>query len=206
MLKPIELPDLHVDAPLTSEMETLLQESDRRIDDFLHHWRGPIIENFVASDYRTVNNVLHWIVEHQLNAGNMFCEWGSGFGVVTLMASLHNFTAFGIEVEAELVDRARSLADDLGLSAEFAQGSFIPPGGQRLIQYHEDVAHIETDTPGAYEEFDLEIADFDLLFAFPWQGETRFWDNLFHHYAAEGALLLTYHGIEELRLQRKVRG
>ena len=97
MLKPIELPDLHVDAPLTSEMETLLQESDRRIDDFLHHWRGPIIENFVASDYRTVNNVLHWIVEHQLNAGNMFCEWGSGFGVVTLMASLHNFTAFGIE-------------------------------------------------------------------------------------------------------------
>ena len=102
MLKPIELPDLHVDAPLTSEMETLLQESDRRIDDFLHHWRGPIIENFVASDYRTVNNVLHWIVEHQLNAGNMFCEWGSGFGVVTLMASLHNFTAFGIEVEAEL--------------------------------------------------------------------------------------------------------
>ena len=144
MLKPIELPDLHVDAPLTSEMETLLQESDRRIDDFLHHWRGPIIENFVASDYRTVNNVLHWIVEHQLNAGNMFCEWGSGFGVVTLMASLHNFTSFGIEVEAELVDRARSLADDLGLSAEFAQGSFIPPGGQRLIQYHEDVAHIET--------------------------------------------------------------
>ena len=206
MLKSIELPDLRVNAPLTPEVESLLNEADRRIDDFLHHWRGPIIENFVASDYRTVNTVLTWIVEHQLSAGHMFCEWGSGFGVATMLAALNEFTAFGIEVENELVDRARALADDLEIPVEFAQGSFIPPGGHRLIQYQEDVAHIETDTPSGYAEFDLEIADFDLFFAFPWPGENRFWDNLFHHYASEGALLLTYHGIEELRLQRKVRG
>jgi hypothetical protein len=206
MLKSIELPDLRVNAPLTPEMEALLSEADRRIDDFLHHWRGPIIENFVASDYRTVNTVLTWIVKHQLSAGHMFCEWGSGFGVVTMMAALHDFTAFGIEVESELVDRARTLAGDLDIPVEFSQGSFIPSGGHRLIQYQEDVAHIETDTPSGYDEFDLEIADFDLFFAFPWPGENRFWDNLFHHYASEGALLLTYHGIEELRLQRKVRG
>ena len=206
MLKSIELPDLRVNAPLSPEVDSLLDEADRRIDDFLHHWRGPIIENFVASDYRTVNTVLTWIVEHQLSAGHMFCEWGSGFGIVTMMAALHDFTSFGIEVESELVDRARTLAGDLDIPVEFSQGSFIPPGGHRLIQYQEDVAHIETDTPSGYEEFDLEIADFDLFFAFPWPGENRFWDNLFHHYASEGALLLTYHGIEELRLQRKVRG
>lgn len=206
MLKSIELPDLRVNAPLSPEVDSLLNEADRRIDDFLHHWRGPIIENFVASDYRTVNTVLTWIVEHQLSAGHMFCEWGSGFGIVTMMAALHDFTSFGIEVESELVDRARTLAGDLDIPVEFSQGSFIPPGGHRLIQYQEDVAHIETDTPSGYEEFDLEIADFDLFFAFPWPGENRFWDNLFHHYASEGALLLTYHGIEELRLQRKVRG
>ena len=45
--------------------------------------------------------------------------------------------------------------------------------------------------------------DFDVIFAYPWPGEEDVIMQLFDRYAAVGALLLTYHGIEELRIRRK---
>ena len=153
-----------------NDVAEFLEEADLRIKAFVEE-RKIRISGFVPSDFEPVFHALEAVVENDLAAGDVFCEWGSGFGIVTMMAALHDFTSFGIEVESELVDRARTLAGDLDIPVEFSQGSFIPPGGHRLIQYQEDVAHIETDTPSGYEEFDLEIADFDLFFAFPWPGE-----------------------------------
>ena len=99
MLRNIDIPDGALTSPIPPNVRRLLDEADSRIDDFLHHRRGPLIENFVASDFRSVFSAIRWIVNSQLNAGHMFCEWGSGFGVVTMLASLEGFNAVGVEVE-----------------------------------------------------------------------------------------------------------
>ncbi len=203
MLQQIELPNLIDAPPLSREAQALLVEAERRIDEFIHRRERPLIHNFVPSDFRSVDAHLRWIVERQLAAGRAFCEWGSGYGVVTLLAALHEFDACGIEVEAELVEEARQLAEDFDIPAQFAHGSLIPEGGERVAKYLEDVANIDIDSHDGYDELGLDVDDFDLFFAFPWPGEERFWEQLFDKYAADGALLLTYHGVEDFRLQRR---
>lgn len=204
MLIPLELPDFSVAPPPSPAAQRLLFEADQRIDDFVHRRRGPLIHGFVPSDYRMVDACLRWIVERQLATGHAFCEWGSGFGVITLLASLHDFDACGVEVEGELVARARQLAEDCDIAAQFCEGSAIPPGKSRLEKYLVEQSLVDTDTPAAYDELGLEIDDFDLIFVFPWPGEEAFWEKLFDQCAADGALLLTYHGINDLKLQRRV--
>jgi hypothetical protein len=65
-------------------------------------------------------------------------------------------------------------------------------------------AWLTTGESGAYQQLGLGPDEFDLIFAYPWPDEERVTDNLFEHYAAEGAVLLTYHGVEDLRFRRKL--
>ncbi len=204
MLTPIELPDFLNAPPPSPKAVSLLVEADRRIDEFIHRRRGPLIHGFVPSDFRMVDACLEWIVQRQLASGHAFCEWGSGFGVITLLAALHDFDACGIEVEADLVEQACSLAEDFDIVAQFGHGSAIPPGKSRLERYLVEQSLVDTDSPDAYDELGLEIDDFDIVFVFPWPGEEPFWEKLFDQCAADGALLLTYHGLNDLRLQRRV--
>jgi hypothetical protein len=46
--------------------------------------------------------------------------------------------------------------------------------------------------------------DFDLVFAYPWPGSEDVIYRLFDAFAATEALLLTFHGSEGLRVDRKV--
>ena len=179
-----------------------MREADQRIGQFTREHR-PRIDNFVVCDFRLVDACLGWIDQQGLACGQRLCEWGSGFGVVALLAALRGWEAYGIEVEPALVQQAESLSEDLGIEARFATGSFIPTGGEDLLEFAEDIDHIDTDCPSGYEELEMAIEDFDLCFAFPWPGEHRYWEAVFDHYASEGALLLTYHGVESLNLQRK---
>jgi hypothetical protein len=102
------------------------------------------------------------------------------------------FDAWGIEIRGDLVDASRRLAHDFGLPVEFALGSFVP-------------MEAGATSPAGYEEIGLQIDDFDLIFAYPWPAEERQIARLFHRYASPRALLLTYHGGDEVRLRRKVR-
>ena len=204
MLRSIELPDLRAAPHSTKKVEALLEEATRRIDEFLRRPTEPGDYCFVSSDFRAVDAHLAWIVDRQLPAGRAFCEWGSGYGVVTLLAALHQFDACGIEVRAELVKHAQRLAADFDISAQFVCGSLIPEEGEQMVNYLEDLSYINTHAPSAYEELELDVNDFDLFFTFPWPGEERFCELLFDQYAANGALLLSYHGVEGFRLQRRV--
>jgi hypothetical protein len=69
----------------------------------------------------------------------------------------------------------------------------------------DDVAWLATTGPDGYDELDAEPDEFDVVFAYPWPGEEQVIFDLFEESAAVGSLLLTYHGQEGLRLQRKVR-
>lgn len=206
MLQPIELPDLFNAPPPSEEAQQLLRIADERIDEFLHRRRGEVIHDFVCSDFPAVDAHLRWIVEQRLNPGRAFCEWGCGFGVIALLATLLEFDACGIDVQAELIRQAEQLSADCGIPAQFTHGSLIPPDSEHLILDVEELAHIDLDTPSAYEDLGMDLGDFDLIFGYPWPGHERFMEDVFDYHAADGALLLTYHGIEDLRLQRRVRG
>jgi hypothetical protein len=73
------------------------------------------------------------------------------------------------------------------------------------LESPDDFAWMTTDAQAAYEDLGLEPDDFDLIFAYPWPGEEQVIFDLFADCAATGALLLTYHGLEGVRLQRKRR-
>ena len=57
--------------------------------------------------------------------------------------------------------------------------------------------------PDPYDQMDLAIDDFDVVFAYPWPGEERVIERLFERFACDGALLITYNGTEGVRLFRR---
>jgi hypothetical protein len=184
-----------------AEVRSFLREAGRRIERFR---RRCSIPGFVPSDYEQSYRVLAALASAQLLPGNVFCEWGSGFGVVACLAALLDFAAYGIEIEAELVEAARRLADDFDLPVEFVQGSFIPPGGAPAASGGEGFSWFTTDEGSAHEELGLEPRDFDVIFAYPWPDEEKVTDNLFRRYASRGAVLVTYHGGADFRVRRKL--
>lgn len=196
------------DSVLPDEIVAFLHEADERVSQFLQ--ASPRrATGFVPSDFKTVFHALQTITDTNLASGTSFCEWGSGFGVVTLLASMLEFAACGIEIEQELVDESRRMADDFGLPGEFVQGSFIPPGAESCVDeaYAENNAEYSwliTDAEDGYDELQLGPEDFDIVFSYPWPGEEYLITSLFEKYAAEGALLLTYNSLESVRLRRKL--
>lgn len=193
---------------MPAEIVAFLHEADERVSQFLQ--ASPRrATGFVPSDFKTVFHALQTITDTNLASGTSFCEWGSGFGVVTLLASMLEFAACGIEIEQELVDESRRMADDFGLPGEFVQGSFIPPGAESCVDeaYAENNAEYSwliTDADDGYDELQLGPEDFDIVFSYPWPGEEYLITSLFEKYAAEGALLLTYNSLESVRLRRKL--
>ena len=190
------------DAP-PRDVRTFLHEADRRIERFQrdHH-----IPGFVPSDFARIYDALRSLAAADLAPGNLFCEWGSGFGVVACLASMLEFDACGIEIEGELVDEARQLAEDFDLPVEFIRGSFIPPGSKGCLAPDSEFGWLTTHPGNAHEELGYGPDDFDVIFAYPWPDEERGVSALFERHAGAGALLLTYHGGDDLRLRRKRKG
>ncbi|MGD9636969.1 MAG: hypothetical protein AB7U97_27055, partial [Pirellulales bacterium] len=140
-----------------------------------------------------------------LAAGGRFLEWGSGIGIVACLAAELGFDSIGIEIEEPLVQIAESIASDHDIDVEFACGSYVPHGAEPFIDTAGEVTWLRTDRPDSYADLDLEPEDFDLIYAYPWPGEEQVIFDLFERCASVGALLLTFHSQDGLRLQRKVR-
>jgi hypothetical protein len=199
------LVDLHLSidgSALPAAIHAFLREAEQRIERFQF---DHLIPGFVPSDFERTYHTLRTLMEAGLAPGMGFCEWGSGFGVVACLAAMLDFDACGIEIEGELVQAARRLADDFGLPVEFVRGSFIPRGGEACVGSGDEFSWLTTDAGSAYEELGLGSDDFDVIFAYPWPDEEQVTEALFEHCAAVGAVLVTYHGDQELRLRRKTR-
>tara|TARA_R110002095_G_scaffold189660_1_gene167339 strand:+ start:57620 stop:58249 length:630 start_codon:yes stop_codon:yes gene_type:complete len=196
------------DSILPDEIVAFLREADVRVSQYLQDSPRRATA-FVPSQFKTVYHALHAIIDGNLASGNSLCEWGSGFGVVASLASMLEFIACGIEIEQDLVDESRRLAEDFGLPVEFVQGSFIPSGAEACAEeaYADNnsaYSWLITDADNGYEELQLDLDEFDVVFAYPWPGEDYLITSLFEKYAAEGALLLTYDYPETVYLRRKV--
>ena len=112
---------------------------------------------------------------------------------------------YGYAFAEELHAGIQALADEHGMTAPFACGSFVPRGATPRLEMPDDVAWLATGGPDGYEELEMEPDEFDIVFAYPWPGEEQVIFDLFAGSAAVGALLLTYHGQDGLKLHRKVR-
>jgi len=157
---------------------------------------------YVGSELTAVNRVLARIQVEGLARGPLFCEWGSGLGAVCAVAALNGFSSVGIEIQGELVDSARSLANDLGLPMVLAEGTFLLPGDEDLA-VETTHTHLTFDCH-AWNELGLEPEDCDVVFAYPWPGEEVSVDRVFARHASPGALLLTFHDWSRVFVQRKV--
>jgi len=196
-----QMPDTDLDGNAPSRVTHLLREADSRIWEHLEQHRGDGL-GFIPSDFQLVNAALERIVEEHLARGHLFCEWGSGFGVVSMLASLLGFDAYGIEIQSDLVLAAEDLAAYTRCDVRFAHGSFVTSCDEDLIATAKRSWWRSTES-SAYEEFDLEPEEFDLFFGYPWPGEEDLFDALFVRYASVGALLLTFHETFGVLVQRK---
>jgi hypothetical protein len=196
----LEVPERPIPAPVAE----LLADAEHRIDE-LEEVSRAAIPAFVPSDYRLVYGALATIMSANLATGRQFLEWGSGMGVIACLAETLGFDAAGIEIEPALVRIAEKIATKHNIDARFACGSFVPDGVEHRADLAGDVHWLSTSGADGYEELQLEIDDFDLIFAYPWPGEEQIIFDIFADRASVGTLLLTYHGQEGVRLQRKMR-
>ncbi len=201
-LEPVLVTDSLRQIPHTASSEHLIDRGNERIEEFMLS-SEQTIENFVTCDFHLVDLAMTWLHENHLITGNNFCEFGSGYGVVTLLAADRGMRSVGIEIEPTLVERSMALAAELDLDAKFYCGSFIPRDIGDLTELAADIEHVDTHQGDIYKEIGLTMADFDLMFAFPWPGESGFFEAVFDAGAASGALLMTYRGREGVKLVRK---
>jgi|tagenome__1003787_1003787.scaffolds.fasta_scaffold20577059_1 predicted O-methyltransferase YrrM len=192
------------DESLPPDVAALINEARQRIETLEDRSRAAM-PAFVPSDFVLVYQALAAVQSANLATGRRFLEWGSGIGVVACLATKLGFNSIGIEIEQPLVAIADELAAAYDLDAQFICGSFVPEGTNVTVGTADDFAWLSTTGEVAYDELDLQPDDFDLIFAYPWPGEEQIIFDLFADHAATGALLLTYHGIEGIRLHRKIK-
>lgn len=160
------------------------------------HWHP-----FVPADY---DHVLRTLL--RLRApGLRFLEWGSATGVITIMADLLGYEAYGIELDGRLVDVARELAARFGSRARFAAGSFLPNGYRYRSRTGDDRIGTIGYGQSAYPQLGHPLEDFDVVYGFPWHGEEAMMLDLMRAYGGSGARLILHGGSEGIRVFRDGR-
>ncbi len=187
------------DAALVARMQALCDEAEEIWQGIQHE---PEFRLFVAADYELVFQSLYRL----RNRAATFLEWGSGLGVVTIMASNLGFEAYGIEAEPRLVDLCWGLAEKYGPDAQFANGSFVPSDYRWRPRYEGENLHMICDGESGYDELDMELRDFDVVYAYPWPDEHDLYRDIMRQCGRRNSLLLTYDAHEGISLKRRTRG
>ena len=138
---------------------------------------------FVPGDYRFAFQILQWLLRTKAAAhGAAFLEWGSGQGMVTILAALLGYDACGVEIDAGLVKESRELAARYDVRARFEHGTYdAAKPGLKVFTAQRRAA----------------------VYVYPWPGEEPFFLDLFAATAEPGAWLLMGLGPEDVRLFRK---
>ena len=155
---------------------------------------------FVAADYEVVQQALIKLRK----PGLRFLELGSATGVITIMADLLGYEAFGIELDEDLVRTARELAARSGSNATFVAGSFLPTGFHLGKGEDPRLGTIGV-AASAYPTLGRALDDFDVVFGFPWDGEQSTMLELMRSWGSPDAYLLLHsvaRGVETYRAGR----
>ncbi len=190
-----------IDRSLLERLFALSEEGQDLWDRFDSEVRSQQWHPFVPADYGRVQAALV-----SLRApGQLFLEWGSATGVITIMADLLGYEAYGIECDAKLVDVARRLAEKFGSRARFAVGSFLPTG--YAFKPRDGDGRLGTIGDGAsgYLELGHPLEDFDLVYAYPWGGEEPMMHDLMRSYGGKRARLLLHGSTGGVQVYREGR-
>lgn len=195
-------PEIRLPASVEAYLDSMTSFVEQYHSQTVGGFRG-----FVPCDYVGFYRAVAHIVDRRLSCGNTFCEWGSGLGIATCLASMLGFDAAGIEIDERLFRVAERVAQEMALPVRFVHGSCLPPGVDDLV----DDAYAENDglismiahADDAYAELGRDLSDFDFVFAFPWPNDEELTTVIFERFACDGALLLTYDEVAAYRLRRK---
>ncbi len=165
------------------------------------HENAPAFEGYVGSDFEAALRTL----ESYQGRASTFLEWGSGLGVVAIMAARLGFEACGIEIQPELVALADSLAKKYDADVQFACGSFVPDEFEANLIEGDEFYRTATTAGAGYDELDRELRDFDLVYAYPWPDEQLLFRSIMRRCGAPGAVLISYDNREGISTYRHVR-
>lgn len=208
--------EIDLDAPeaeISAQLARLIETCSRGWELFFAENEDDEAPGFVPSIPEIVFDVLTEVTKQNLPRNRIFCEWGSGFGVVTCMAALLGYKAYGIEIEEELVRQSRAIARRLKIPVEIICTNLFPDG----YGSHSGVDGIKLLTPeslsdgaGAnrcllrYDGMDIDVAEVGLFFVYSWPSERELMLNLFDSIAAEGTILVAYYTDRKVSVFRKV--
>lgn len=196
--------ELEIDeGPLPEPIEAWLAAGRARIERYWDQFPQKPLPQYIECDFDYVARALAACVQQELIDGNLFCEWGCGFGIVTGLAALLGLDAVGIEAEEFLCDQARELLDQNQIRAEIWQGNFLPRGASELAEEADPLVSLTHKIPAAYGTHDVLLSDFALVFVYPWPGEEHFLRAVFDRFARPGALMLQFRGPYHVELFRK---
>ncbi|MCA9729136.1 MAG: class I SAM-dependent methyltransferase [Candidatus Eisenbacteria bacterium] len=190
-----QVPDWDAIEPASEEVTVFLERAQAFVSGFLEIHESPTtgrVPGYVATNLPFAYRALRW-VRVQAPERRRFCEWGSGLGTVTCLASLLGFDARGIEIAPSLVSAARRFASDHRREVQFFEGSFLPEG---LLHGESDLAPLE-------RTLGFSPVAFDVVYAYPWPAERPLVLSLFERCADPGTLLVTYLGGADIRIHRK---
>ena len=188
--------ELHPD--LRARLDALCDEGWSRWERFDREVRQNRFHPFVPADYEVVLDALVPLVR----PGLKFLEWGSAMGVITILADILGFDAYGIELDERLVHEARELARSSGSGARFVTGSFLPTGYRWGRATGDGRLGTIGHGPSGYLELALPLDEFDVVFAYPWSGEEPIMRDVMAQYGRRDALLLLHSGNEGITTYR----
>ncbi len=189
------------DAALRARLEAVIDEGGEIWERFDREVRQREWHPFVAAGYEHVLEALLGLRA----PGLRFLEWGSATGVITIMADLLGFDAYGIELDGALVEVARGLAARHASGARFAAGSFVPAGYRWRPSGGDGRSGTIGDGSSAYPELGHPLEDFDLVYGYPWSGEEPMMLDLMHRYGRRGARLILHGGSDGIQVHTNGR-
>jgi len=171
-----------------------IQQAMHQIEAF--NSREPRIPAYESSHFNSAAGLLQLMRQQagalDLTSGLRFCEWGSGFGVVTCLAAMAGFDACGIEIEMKLIESANQLALDAGIDARFIHGSYRP----------DSFFDHDTRASDFHELLGFSPFDFDVIYIYPWPAEAAHVDRHFYELGKPDSILISYQGGGRFRIQR----
>jgi hypothetical protein len=187
-----------LDPVLRRRLAEVSEEGRDIWDRFDREVRSEAWHPFVPADY---DRVLAALLRFRA-PGLRFVEWGSATGIITIMADMLGYEAYGIELDPALVEVARELAGRFGSGARFAAGSFLPAGYRFRPRGGDGRQGTIGEGASAYPELQHPLEDFDVVYAYPWSGEEALMQDLMRCYGSPRARLLLHSGNEGVRVYR----